>query len=99
MTVYLVPKRSYHPGMDDGLPHPSEALTLSEIRDQQGRVIELLEQGGAVKGYSDDHDHQLGVLTRQQPLLDEASLAALSDTGHLPSIAGLLAMDNRGEFP
>ena len=85
--------------MDDGLPHPSEALTLSEIRDQQGRVIEILEQGGAVIVYSDDHDHQLGVLTRQQPLLDEASLAAMIDTGHLPPIGELLAMDDRGELP
>ena len=85
--------------MDDGLPRRSEALTLSEIRDEQGRVIEILAQGGAVIVYSDDHDHQLGVLTRQQPLLDEASLAAMIDMGHLPSIAELLAMDDRGELP
>ena len=100
MTVYIVPETAYDRAMsNDGLPHPSEALTLSEIRDQQGRVIEILEQGGAVIVYSDKHDHRLGVLTRQQPLLDEASLAAMIDAGNIPPIAELLAMDDRGELP
>lgn len=85
--------------MGDGLPHPSEALTLSEIRDQQARAIEILEQGGAVLVLADARDRRLGVLTRQQPLLDEASIAAQIDAGTLPPLADLLVMDDRGELP
>jgi hypothetical protein len=84
---------------DDGLPHPSEALTLSEVRDQQARVIAVLEQGGAIIVYSDDREHLLGVLTRDRRLLEEASIAAMIDTGHLPPLAELIAMDDRGELP
>jgi hypothetical protein len=83
----------------DGLPHPSEALTISEIRDEQERVIEVLEQGGAVIVLTDDGQRRLGVLTRQQPLLDEASIAAQIDSGRLPPLADLIAMDDRGELP
>ena len=49
--------------------------------------------------YSDDRQHRLGVLTRQQPLLDEASIAAQIDNGTLPPLAELIAMDDRGELP
>jgi hypothetical protein len=84
---------------DDGLPHPCEALTLSQVRDQQPRVIEMLEHGGAVIVYSDGQEHLLGVLTRDRRLLDEASIAAMIDTGHLPPLAELIAMDDRGELP
>ena len=84
---------------DDGLPHPSEALTLSEIAGQLDRVIAILEQGGSVIVFSDDHRHEIGVLTRDRSLLDEASIAAMIDTGHLPQLAELIAMDDRGELP
>jgi hypothetical protein len=99
MTAYVVAERAYHRAMHDGLPHPSEALTLSEFRDEQARVIDILEQGGAVVVLTDAGDRRLGVLTRQQPLLDEASVAAQIDTGQLPPLAGLFAMDDRGELP
>jgi hypothetical protein len=98
MTVYLVP-RAYHRGMDDGLPHPTEALTLSEIARDLERVTGLLEQGGAVLVLSDDQERELGVLSRQEPLLGEARLAAMIDAGNIPPIAELLAMDDRGELP
>jgi hypothetical protein len=39
------------------------------------------------------------VLTRRQPQIDEASIAAQMDSGRLPALADLLAMDDRGEFP
>ena len=48
MTVYLVARAAYHRGMDDGLPHPSEALSLAEIDAEVERVITMLRQGGAV---------------------------------------------------
>ena len=100
MTALVVAERSYHERMhSDGLPHPSEALTLSEIQQQLEHVLEVLEQGGAILVYSDDREHRLGVLTRQQPLLDEASIAAEIDSGQRPSIAELIAMDDRGETP
>jgi hypothetical protein len=100
MNAYLVTAAAYHRTMsDDGLPHPAESLTLSEVRDQQTRVIEMLEQGGAIILYTDDQQHLFGVLTRDRTLLDEASIAAMIDTGHLPPMAELLAMDDRGELP
>ena len=99
MTTCVVSERAYHRAMSDGLPHPSEALTLTEIGDQQQRVIEILEQGGAVIVLTDDGGRRLGVLTRQQPLLDEASIAAQLDAGKLPPLAALLVMDDRGELP
>jgi hypothetical protein len=99
MTAYVVSEGTYHRGVSDGLPHPSEALTVSEIREEQERVIDVLEQGGAVIVLTDDGARRLGVLTRQQPLLDEASIAAQIDSGRLPPIADLIAMDDRGELP
>ena len=47
MTACVVSERAYHRAMTDGLPHPSEALTISEIREQQARVIEILEPRAA----------------------------------------------------
>jgi hypothetical protein len=80
-------------------PSPAEALTLSEVREQQARVLQMLEQGGAIIVYSDDHQHLFGVLTRDRRLLDEVSIAAMIDTGHLPPLAELIAMDDRSELP
>ncbi len=62
-------------------------------------VLGVLEQRGAILVYSDDREHRLGALTREQPLLDEASIAAQIDSGQLPPIAELIAMDDRGETP
>jgi hypothetical protein len=99
MTVYLVARPAYHQGMDDGLPHPTEALTLAEIEDERERVLETLEKGGAVIVYSNDRQLRLGVLTRDPAVLGDAQVAQLIDAGHLPPIAELLAMDDRGELP
>jgi hypothetical protein len=100
MSVHLVPAAAYYWAMSgDGLPHPAEALTVSQLGQQLEHVIGVLDEGGAVLVYSDDHEHRLGVLTRQQPLLDEASLAQEIDAGNLPPIRELLAMDDRGELP
>lgn len=84
---------------DDGLPHPSEALTLSELTDQLQRVLPMLKQGGAVIVYTDDQQQLVGVLTQDRRLLDATSVAAMIDTGHLPALDELVAMDDRGELP
>jgi hypothetical protein len=70
--------------MDDGLPHPGEALTLADIEDQHERVLDMLEQGGAVIVYSNDRQMRLGVLTRDPALLGDAQVAQLIDAGHPP---------------
>jgi hypothetical protein len=85
--------------MDDGLPHPSEALTLGEIEEELERVIGMVAQGGAVIVFSSDRQQRLGVLTRDPALLGDAQVAQLIDAGHFPPIAELLAMDDRGELP
>jgi hypothetical protein len=85
--------------MDDGLPHPSEPLTLAEIDGELERVTGMLERGGAVIVYSNDRQQRLGVLTRDSALLGDAQVAQLVDAGHIPPIAELLAMDDRGELP
>lgn len=100
MNAYAITAGGYHRRMsDDGLPHPSEALTLAEIGQQVDRVKEMLRQGGAVIVYTDDRQALLGVLTGDRTLLDEASIAAMIDTGNLPPLAELLAMDDRGKLP
>ena len=100
MSVHLIPLAAYHDAMSgDGLPHPAETMTVSELNGRLEHVLEVLQQGGAILVYTDDLEHRLGVLTRQQPLLDEASIAAEIDAGHLPPIAELIAMDDRGETP
>ena len=64
MNAYLVTGPAYHRLMcDDGLPHPAVGLRLSEIGEQQDRVLKMLEQGGAIIVHSDDGEHLLGVLT------------------------------------
>ena len=100
MNAFLITGAAHHRILsDDGLPHPAEALTLSQIREQQPRVLGMLGQGGAIIVHTDDGEHLLGVLTRDRRLLDEASIAAMIDTGHLPPLAELIAMDDRGELP
>ena len=100
MSVHLIPLAAYHHAMStDGLPHPAETMTVSDLNGRLEHVLEVLDEGGALLVYTDDYEHRLGVLTRQQPLLDEAALAAEIDAGHLPPIAELIAMDDRGETP
>ena len=83
----------------DALPSPVRSLTLSEIQAQHARVLAELEQGGAIRVYTDDHEQLLGVLTREPGLLDEADIAQLIENGHIPPLDELLAMDDRGETP
>ena len=84
--------------MDDGFPHPTEALTLSEIAQQLERVMSLLEREGVVLVLSDDREHELGVLSRLEPLFGEARLAAIIDARNVPLISELIAMDERREL-
>lgn len=100
MTAYLVSAAAYHRIMsDDGLPHPSTGMRLSELRHRQSEALEMLELGGAIILHTDDGEHLLGVLTRNRRMLDEASIAAMIDAGNLPPISELIAMDDRGELP
>lgn len=100
MNAFLISAAAYHRIMsDDGLPHPARGMRVSELREHQSEVLEMLEQGGAIVVHTDDGEHLLGVLTRDRRVLDEASIAAMIDTGNLPPLAELLAMDDRGELP
>jgi hypothetical protein len=100
MNAFLIPGAAYHRIMsDDALPHPARGMRVSELREHQNEVLEMLEQGGAIVVHTDDGEHLLGVLTRDRRLLDEASIAAMIDTGNLPPLVELLAMDDRGELP
>lgn len=75
------------------------ALTLMEIQADVPGVLAQLQQGGAIPVHADDEQALLGVLTHQTGTLDEAELAAMIQNGHLPPLAELLAMDDRGETP
>jgi hypothetical protein len=44
-------------------------------------------------------EHFLGVLTRDQRLLDGAGIAQLIENGQIPPLDELVAMDDRGELP
>ena len=83
----------------DGLPHPAFAITVGELRERLEEVREALDQGGAVLLFTDARDDIIGVLTAERSLLHEASIAAEIDSGYLPPIAELIAMDDRGETP
>ena len=78
------------------LRSPVRSLTLAEIAEQHDRVFQL-ERGGAIRVYTNDVD--LGVLTRDRSLLDEADLAHLIRNGTIPPLDQLLEMDDRGELP
>jgi hypothetical protein len=100
VNAFLITGAAYHRIMsDDGLPHPATGMRLSELREHQSEVLEMLERGGAIIVHTDDGEHLLGVLTRNRKLLDEASIAAMIDAGNLPPLAELIAMDDRGELP
>ena len=70
-----------------------------EIEHQRDRVYEELERGGAIRVYTNDSQHFVGVLTRDQRLLDAAGIAQLIENGHIPPLDELVAMDDRGELP
>ena len=84
---------------DDGLPHPATGMRLSELQQRQAEALELLEQGGAIILHTDDGEHLLGVLTRNESLVGNAMVAAMIDAGTIPSVDELIAMDDRGELP
>ena len=98
MSITLIRAREYACVMSE-LPSPVRSLTLAEIGDQRERVFDELERGGAIRVYSNDDEHFLGVLTRDQTLLDAADIAQLIENGHVPPLDELIAMDDRGELP
>jgi len=98
MSITLVRSREYARLMSE-LPSPVRSLTLAEIETEHGRVLAELERGGAIRVYTNDMEHFLGVLTRDKTLLDAAGIAQLIENGHIPPLAELIAMDDRGETP
>ena len=98
MTITLIRGREYARLMSE-LPSPVRSLTLAEIERQHDRVYEELEHGGAIRVYTNDMQHLLGVLTRDQRLLDAAGISQLIENGHVPPLDELIAMDDRGELP
>jgi hypothetical protein len=98
MTITLIRCRMYARRMSE-LPSPVRSLTLAEIEDQRERVYAELERGGAIRVYTNDMQHFLGVLARDQRLLDAAGISELIENGHIPPLDELIAMDDRGELP
>jgi len=74
---------------DDNLPHRAKALTLNQIAERRDEVIAMLDAGGAILVFDNQENRQIGVLSRQQPLLDEASIAMMIDNGTLPPLSEL----------
>jgi hypothetical protein len=98
MTITLIRGREYARLMSE-LPSPVRSLTLAEIERQHDRVYEELERGGAIRVYTNDMQHLLGVLTRDERLLDAAGISQLIENGYIPPLEELIAMDDRGELP
>jgi hypothetical protein len=98
MTLAVFRGREYHRAMAT-LPSPARALTLSEINSDYMRYLAELEEGGAIIVLSDDRQAVLGVLTRDPAVFGDAKLAQQIEDGHIPPLAELLAMDDRGELP
>lgn len=98
MTITLIRDERYARLMAQ-LPSPVRSLTLAELEAQHERVFAELEGGGAIRLYTNDMERYLGVLTRDQRLLDAADLAQLIENGHIPPLDELVAMDDRGELP
>jgi len=98
MSITLIRSREYARVMSE-LPSPVRSLTLAQIEDQREQVFAELERGGAIRVYSNDGEHFLGVLTRDQRLLHAAGIAQLIENGQVPALDELLAMDDRGELP
>ena len=98
MTITLIRGREYARLMSE-LHSPVRSLTLAEIERQHDRVYDELERAGAIRVYTNDMQHFLGVLTRDQRLLDAAGISQLIENGHIPPLDELVAMDDRGELP
>ncbi len=98
MTITLIRDGEYARLMPE-LPTPVRSLTLGEIEAQHERVYDELEHGGAIRVYTNDMEHFVGVLTRKGGLLGDAFIGQLIENGHLPPLDELLAMDDRGELP
>ena len=100
MNAFLISAAAYHRIMsDDGLPHPARGMRVSELREHQSEVLEMLEHGR-----SDRRPHRRWRAPARRAdanrrLLDDASIAAMVDTGNLPPLTELFAMDDRGELP
>ena len=73
------------------LPSPARAMTLAQIQADREQVAGDLERGGAIVVWSDDHEHYLGVLTRDPRVRGNAEVAQLIEAGHLPPLEELLA--------
>lgn len=99
MTITLIRGGERYARLMSELPSPVRSLTLAEVEAQQERVFAELEQGGAIRVYTNDMEHFLGVLTREKALLDAADIAQLIENGHVPPLEKLLAMEERGELP
>jgi hypothetical protein len=99
MTITLIRAGGRYARLMGELPSPVRSLTLAEVEAQQERVFAELEQGGAIRLYTNDNPRFLGVLTREKALLDAADIAQLIENGHIPPLEQLLAMDDRGELP
>jgi hypothetical protein len=94
MTLTVVRGGEYARLMSD-LPSPTRSLTLREIEDQRERVYGELERGGAIRVYTNDGGTLLGVLTRDPRLLDAADIAQLQESGLIPPLDELVAMQDR----
>ena len=62
------------------LPTPVNSMTLAEIQADHEQVYNLLEQGGAMRVYTDE-DHFLGVLTHDPACGTPPTSACSSRTG------------------
>ncbi len=96
MTLKLIRGGEYARLMS-GLPSPIRSLTLREIEQQHERVYSELEQGGAIRVYTNDGSCLLGVLTRDPRLFDAADIAQLQEAGMTPPMDELAAMQDRDE--
>jgi hypothetical protein len=96
MTLTVIRGGEYARFMSD-LPSPTRSLTLREIEEQHERVYRELEHGGAIRVYTNDSDMLLGVLTRDPRLFDAADIAQLQESGLIPPLDELVAMQDRAD--
>jgi hypothetical protein len=96
-TLTLIRTRRYARLMSE-LPTPVRSMTLAEIQADHEQVYNDLEQGGAIRVYTDE-DHFLGVLTHDPALRDAADIGMLVQNGHIPPLDELERMADRGEIP
>ncbi len=73
------------------LPSPARAMTLGEVQAEREQVADDLQRGGVIVVWSDDHEHYLGVLTRDPRVRGDAEVAQLIEAGHTTALEELLA--------